>query len=151
MSGDASSFQWTSSFLFGWDYVSLNEWFGKLSWQNISLLNNQTSDLLHSLRCYCTCTVDFACQISFQLNISLTKYWRSNLVWRTSVENLLDFMFSGNSTDQNVLHLPRGIVLLTDICLECWSGGGTSTSLVRGCVATGSENWPIRRLKLAHQ
>ena len=30
-------------------------------------------------------------------------------------------------------------------------GGGTSTSFVQGSVATGSENWPIRRLKLAYQ
>ena len=29
--------------------------------------------------------------------------------------------------------------------------GGTSTSFVRGCVTTRLENWPIRRLKLAHQ
>ena len=30
-------------------------------------------------------------------------------------------------------------------------GGGTSTSFARGCVATGLENWPIRRLKLARK
>ena len=30
-------------------------------------------------------------------------------------------------------------------------GGGTWTSFVRGCVATGLENWPIRRLKLAQK
>ena len=30
-------------------------------------------------------------------------------------------------------------------------GGGTSTSFVRECVATGLENSPIRRLKLAQK
>ena len=37
----------------------------------------------------------------------------------TSVENLLEFILSGNITDQNG-PLCLGIVLLTDIRLTCW-------------------------------
>ena len=35
------------------------------------------------------------------------------------VENLLEFILSGNITDQNG-PLCLGIVLATDICLTCW-------------------------------
>ena len=58
------------------------------------------------------------CQISFHLNVSVTKYWRSNLTWRTSFENLLDIALSRNSTYQKGPSC-RGMVLLTEICLAC--------------------------------
>ena len=89
-----------------------------LWWQNIDFLNNHTNDFLHSLTLYCIGSVDFLCQISFHLNLSVTKYWRSNLTWRTWFENILDIAFSRNSTDQKGLSC-RGMVLLTDICLAC--------------------------------
>ena len=63
------------------DKISLNERCRNLSCQNINLLNNQTNDFLRYLTCcYCACTADLAYQISFQLNISLIKYLKSNLV-----------------------------------------------------------------------
>ena len=54
----------------------------------------KTSDFLHSSTFYGICNAVFACQISFQLNISFNWYWSSNLVWRTSFENLLDLILS---------------------------------------------------------
>ena len=85
---------------------------------NIDFLDNHTNDFLHSSTLYSIGTVDFLCQISFHLNISVTKYCRSNLTCRTSFENLLDIALSRNSTDQKGLSC-RGMVPLTDSCLAC--------------------------------
>ena len=81
-----------SSCLFGATFPSVNDL--GIFHADTSLFSTTKPTISSIPCCYWLGTVKLACQISFQLNISLTSYWRSNSVWRTSFENLLNHTYT---------------------------------------------------------